>query len=61
MRATKKEVETNANLRHSRGQKPHTLRAETGGGIDGGCEGKNVFDEAFHNLVPRILEVSILK
>ena len=30
------------------------------GGIDGGCEGKNAFDEALRNLVPRILDVSCL-
>jgi hypothetical protein len=28
---------------------------------DGGCEGKNEFDEALRSLVPRILDVSILK
>ena len=59
-RAARKEVETNVNLRRSGGQKPHTLRVKAGGGIDGGCEGKNAFDEALRNLVPRILDVSIV-
>ena len=31
------------------------------GGKDGGCEGKNAFDEALRSLVPRILDVSVLK
>jgi hypothetical protein len=60
-RAARKEVETNAVLRRFGGQKPHTLRVKVGGGIDGGCEGKKVFDEALRSLVPRILDVSILK
>ena len=60
-RATRKEMETNVNVRRSRGQKPHTLRVKACGGIDGGCEGKNAFDEAHRSLVPRILDVSILK
>jgi hypothetical protein len=48
-------------LRRFGGQKPHTLRVRAGGGIDGGYEGKNAFDEVLHSLVPRILDVSILK
>jgi len=60
-RATRKEAETNVDLRRSRGHKPHTLRVKAGGGIDGGCEGKNAFDEALRSLVPRILDVSVLK
>jgi hypothetical protein len=51
----------NVDLRRSGGKKPHTLRVKVGGGIDGGCEGKNAFDEALRTLVPRILDVSILK
>ena len=34
------------------------MRVKAGGGIDGGCEGKNEFDEALRSLVPRILDVS---
>ena len=60
-RAARKEVDTKVDLRRSGGQKPHTLRVKVGGGIDGGCEGKNAFDEALRSLVPRILDVSILK
>ena len=48
-------------LRRSGGQKPYTLRVKVGGGIDGGCEGKNAFDEALRSLVPRILDVSVIK
>ena len=34
------------------------MRVKAGGGIDGGCKGKNEFDEALRSLVPRILDVS---
>ena len=60
-RAARKDVEINVENRRSGGQKPHTLRVKLSGGIDGGCEGKNVFDEVLRSLVPRILDVSILK
>ena len=60
-RAPRKEVESHVEIRRSGGHKPHTLRMKVGGGIDGGCEGKNAFDEAIRSLVPRILDVSILK
>jgi hypothetical protein len=60
-RVARKEVESNVTLRRSGGQKPHTLKVKAGGGIDGGCEGKNAFDEALRTLVPRILDVSVLK
>ena len=59
-RAARKEVETNVETRRSGGQKPHTLMVKQGGGIDGGCEGKNAFDEALRSLVPRILDVSCM-
>ena len=59
-RAARKEVETGAELRRLGGQKPHALRVKASGGIDGGCEGKNAFDEALRSLVPRILDVSCL-
>ena len=59
-RATRKVAETNVELRRAGGQKPNTLRVKASGGIDGGCEGKNAFDEALRSLVPRILDVSVL-
>ena len=59
-RAARKEVETNVETRRSGGQKPQTLRVKQGGGIDGGCEGKNAFDEGLRSLVPRILDVSCM-
>jgi hypothetical protein len=37
------------------------LRVKANGGIDGGCESKNAFDEALRSLVHRILDVSVLK
>ena len=60
-RANRKEAESSVDLRRSGGKKPYTLRVKAGGGIDGGCEGKNAFDEALRSLVPRILDVSVLK
>lgn len=43
------------------GQKPHKVRVKACGGIDGGCKGKNEFDEALRSLVLRILDVSCMK
>ena len=60
-RAARKEVESNVEMRRIGGKKPHTLRVKQGGGIDGGCEGKNAFDEALRSLVPRFLDVSCLR
>lgn len=57
-RAIRKEVEERVEARRTQGQKPHSVRVKPGGGIDGGCEGKNEFDEALRSLVPRILDVS---
>ena len=59
-RATRKEAKTNVDLRLSGGQKPYSLRVKAGGGIDGGCECQNAFDEALRSLVRRILDVSVL-
>ena len=59
-RAARKEVETSVNMRRSDGHKPYALRVKPSGGIDGGCEGKNAFDEALRSMVPRILDVSFL-
>jgi hypothetical protein len=57
-RAHKKEVEEAMEARRAIGQKPQKVRVKAGGGIDGGCEGKNEFDEMLRSLVPRILDVS---
>ena len=59
-RAARKDVESSVNMRRSGGHKPYTLRVKPSGGIDGGCEGKNAFDEALRSMVPRILDVSCL-
>lgn len=60
-RANRKEAESSVDLRLNGGKKPYTLRVKAGGAIDGGCEGKNAFDEMLRSLVPRILDVSVLK
>ena len=57
-RAHKKEVEEAMDARRALGHKPQKVRVKAGGGIDGGCEGKNSFDEYLRTLVPRILDVS---
>ena len=57
-RAHKKEVEEAMDARRAVGKKPQKVRVKAGGGIDGGCEGKNEFDEMLRSLVPRILDVS---
>ena len=57
-RAIRKEMEERVDARVNQGQKPHRVRVKAGGGIDGGCEGKNEWDEALRSLVPRILDVS---
>ena len=60
-RAIRKEMEERVDARRNQGQKPHRVRVKVGGGIDGGCEGKNEFDEALRSLIPRILDVSCVK
>ena len=60
-RAHRKEIEESVDARKAVGQKPHKVRVKAGGGIDGGCEGKNEFDEALRSLVPRILDVSCVE
>jgi hypothetical protein len=43
------------------GHKPKKLRVKDGGDIDGGCPGKNAWDDAIRCLVPRILDMSIIE
>ena len=43
------------------GQKPHKVRVKACGGIDGGCDDNNEFDEVLRSLIPRILDVSCVK
>ena len=45
-RAIRKEMEEQVDARRNQGQNPHRVKVKAGGGIDGGCEGKNEFDEA---------------
>ena len=60
-RAMRKETEERVEARRNQGQKSYRVRVKAGGGIDGGCEGKNQFDECLRTLVPRILDVSCVK
>ena len=60
-RAHRREVEEAVDARRAGGQKPYKVSVKPGGGIDGGCDGKNEFDEALRSLVPRILDVSCVR
>jgi hypothetical protein len=39
-------MEERVDARCNQGQKPHLVRVKANGGIDGGCMGKDEFDEA---------------
>ena len=60
-RAHRKEIEESVDARRAVGKKPQKVRVKASGGIDGGCEGKNEFDEALRSLVSRILDVSCVR
>jgi hypothetical protein len=47
--------------RSTSGQKPNTLRVKEGRDIDGGCIGKNAWNDAARSLVPRILDLSVIE
>jgi hypothetical protein len=57
----RKDYDAAAASRTMGGQKPHTLWVKDGGDIDGGCTGKNAWDNAVRSLVPRILDISIVE
>jgi hypothetical protein len=56
-----KDYDAAAASRTTGGQKPHTLRVKDGGDIDGGCTGKNAWDDAVRSLVPWILDISVVE
>jgi hypothetical protein len=41
-------------------KKPNQVKVKVRGEIDGGCDGKNQWDDNVHTLVPRMLHVSII-
>jgi len=41
-------------------KKPSQIKVKIGGEIDGGCDGKNQWDNSVHTLVPKMLDVSII-
>jgi hypothetical protein len=59
-----------ASQRHKRNQedddragerkKPHRIRVKSGGEIDGGCDGKNAWDDAVRRYVPKMIDISII-
>ena len=51
-RAHRRKIEDAVDARQAGGQKPYNVSVKPGGGIDGGCEGKNESDEALRSLVP---------
>jgi hypothetical protein len=58
-RHKQKEYDAAVASRTTSGHKPNTLRVKDGGNIDGGCSGKNAWDDAIRRLVPRILDLSV--
>ena len=59
--AIRKEIKEKMDVRRTRGQKPHPVKVKACGGIDGGWEGKNEFDEALRSFVPWIFDVNYVK
>jgi hypothetical protein len=59
-RHKRREYKAAALSRTTGGHKPNKLRVKEGGDIDGGCSGKNAWDDAVRSLVPRILDMSII-
>jgi hypothetical protein len=59
-RHKRREYEAAVVSRTTGGHKPNKLRVKEGGDIDGGCSGKNAWDDAVRSLVPRILDMSII-
>jgi hypothetical protein len=49
-----------AMTRSVEGKKPNQVCMKVGREIDGGCEVKNVWDNAVSTLVPRLLDISII-
>jgi hypothetical protein len=60
-RRKRKEYDTAALSITMNGQKPNTLQVKEGGDIDGGCSGKNAWDDAIHSLIPRILDLNVIE
>jgi hypothetical protein len=58
-RHKRREYEAAAVSKTTGGHKPNKLRVKEGGYIDGGCSGKNAWDDTVRSLVPRILDMSI--
>ncbi len=42
------------------GKKPNQVKVKVGGKTDGGCDGKNQWDDNVHTLVPQMLDLSII-
>jgi hypothetical protein len=55
-----REYEAAAVSRTTGAHKPNKLRVKEGGDIDGGCLGKNAWDDVVRSLVPRILDMSLI-
>ena len=56
-----KEYDAAAVSRTISGHKPNTLQVKEGGDINGGCTEKNVWNEIIRNLVPWILDLSVIE
>jgi hypothetical protein len=60
-RQKRKEYDAGAMSRTTGGHRPNKLRVKDGGDIDGGCPGKNAWDDVIRSLVPRILDISVIE
>jgi hypothetical protein len=56
----KKESDATRNARLAIGKKPHKIRIRAGGDVDGGCEGKNSWDDVARTLIPWILDINVV-
>jgi hypothetical protein len=56
-----KEYDAGAMNRTTGGHRPNKLRMKDGGDIDGGCPGKNAWDDVVKSLVPQILDISVIE
>ena len=56
----KNEYDFGSRQRASSGTKPNCVFVMEGGEVDGGCKGKNAWDKALRDLVPKCLDMSVV-
>jgi hypothetical protein len=60
-RHKRKEYDVAAVSKSMNRQKPNTLRVKKGGDINGWYTWKNAWDDAVRSLIPRILDLNVIK